>query len=624
MSDSGTVELSRDCGEEGTRHMPCHGKEDRNTILNELTCIDDTDNNDNTLKTSSDLLVDIHQKSVELIKAVPSDNKEDNNIDGTVDDSAVVQSKLSNGLKLNLDDVMMGDQPMMDEKLDEKPSMGTVEKKPKKKADGDDKFLKKITKKKSEKDDSDELMMGDQPGDDEVKPKEVTQLSTVSFETTETILSSTASPSTTETRLRRETEISVNEAQSTHSSVFTTEPSAPITTTIIANTTPSLQQSNKIEIKSTPKSHALDEHPPIIHHQKEIQEVHSSTDHFIPPMLLVRTQFSLSNGHGEHSDGPRKHIDDHETATQSTNDGIAKIQSYSTTNSAIVDATTTFATTVDLTTVEVTTPALTTAKSVSTTERQNAQILDVTTTQKTIPESPIPSTADVTAIKEEISTNPTTTTTVASTTVLELEETTKSATFATTTEQSVDVKKVTESTQLITESPRFRQPHAPKHSVEFHYKAPSPTPILTVETSYATITDTTTAAPQKQTSENVVTEHTDTTITTVAVTTSSVDNETPVRNNCSSNLDLSSDKPIDISRKEHSIKHHSTGGNGGHSDHNLNDHLAESNDNEDPCWTEENASADLSNSDVYQPYRPNRRRVLTKPETHSYIKKVLG
>ncbi len=621
MSDSGTVELSRDCGEEGTRHMPCHGKEDRNTILNELTCIDDTDNTDNTMKTSSDLLVDIHQKSVELIKAVPSDNKEDNNIDGVVIvDNVKGDSNLSDRVKLNLDDVMMGDQPMptSDDKVELK-SLSKEDKKPKKKADGDEKYLKKINKKKMEKDDSDELMMGDQPANDDTtvdsKPKEdtsspTTMSSSTLFETSEAAVSSTTILSTTETRLRRETEISVNEAQSTDSSVFTTEPSAATSTTI----SPPIKISTKADIKSTPKPHVSDEHVSISHHQKDLQEVHSASDHFIPPMLLVRTQFSLSNGHGEHIEGPRKHIEDHEVTAAPSNDVMEKIKT-----SPSIHLTTAEATTVDVTTMmETTTPEVTTATIVSTTER-NSQISDMATTEKTISEFPV-SPIGVSTTRLDTST-----TILASTTVSQIEETTK---LPTTSEQIVTELKITTEIPLVpvTEPPRFRQPHAPKHSVEFHSKTPSPTTVLVVEASDATTLDLTTTSPSKQTTENVVTEHLESTV--VTVTTSSpllVDTtETSVRNNCSAgNLDNSSDKPIELAKRDHP-KHHSNAGNVLHSDHNLNDHLAESAENEDPCWTEDNASADLSNSDVYQPYRPNRRRVLTKPESHSYIKKVLG
>lgn len=44
MSDSGTVELSRDCGEEGTRHVQCHGQRgvEREHILGQLRCADES------------------------------------------------------------------------------------------------------------------------------------------------------------------------------------------------------------------------------------------------------------------------------------------------------------------------------------------------------------------------------------------------------------------------------------------------------------------------------------------------------------------------------------------------------------------------------------------------------
>lgn len=602
MSDSGTVELSRDCGEEGTRHISCHGKEDRNTILNELTCIDDTDNIDNTLKTSSDSLIDIHQKSVELIKSVSSDNKEDNNIDEVVDD----EPKLSGTFKLNSDDVMMGDQPLpLTDDKDDVQVMSKIDKKPKKKAEGEANYMKKNNKKKSEKVESDEeLMMGDQAVNEdtvphstvEIKAKEIatsvpTQVSTTLAEITETTVSTTSIPSTTETRLRRETEISVNEAQTTGSPIFVTVPSLPATTT-----SQLLKTSKKIVI--TPKPIVLEEHLTTPHHHQESQDVHLASDHFIPPMLLVRTQFSLSNGHNEHVDSPRKHLEDHESSTRN-------------------DVTTKLITTplIHLTTTEV---AITTL--LPTTVNP---ILDVKTTQTLTSESPL-SQIEISTTRPDESTSEATTITN------QIDEAKKLLTSPIpTTNEQIILKKTTETTQVpITEAPRFRQPHAPKHSSEFHPKTAMPTTLSTPLTSYPTIQEFTTLTP-KETTDNIVTEYSET-VNTVTVTTSPPILETmtemPVRNNCSANFDASSEKPIELSKKEHSttVKHHLVG-NVIHSDHILNDHLAETNnENDDPCWTEENSSADLSNSDLFQPYRPNRRRVLTKPESHSYIKKVLG
>lgn len=40
---------------------------------------------------------------------------------------------------------------------------------------------------------------------------------------------------------------------------------------------------------------------------------------------------------------------------------------------------------------------------------------------------------------------------------------------------------------------------------------------------------------------------------------------------------------------------------------------------------EQDEHADFTNSNVdFQRYKPNRRRILTKPETHTYIQKIFG
>ncbi|KAJ6637589.1 hypothetical protein Bhyg_10320 [Pseudolycoriella hygida] len=638
MSESGTVELSRDCGEEGTRHMPCHGKEDRNTILNELTCIDDSDNY-NSLRTSTDLMVDIHQKSVELMKAVSSDNKEDNNIGTSIDGAVKAESKSSDQPNLNLDDVMMGDQPItsIDSKVDVM-SSPKIDKKFKKKTEGDGKYLKKVNKKKLEKEESDEIMMGDQPAADdstssiEINPKETTEItspsslaSTSLSAFTETILSSTTIHSTTETRLRRETEMSLNQAP-TDSSIFTTESTIPTTTNA------PVKLSTKINSKSNPTHRGLDEHASTPHHQKEIQDVHLASDHFIPPMLLVRTQFSLSNGHGEHVDVTRKHIEGNEALTASSRDEAIEIRgspsivlaTITATNGPITTAEITTPSTIEVTAAEAVKAEVTDSVIASTTEKPNS--IPASTQNPTSEYSA--STMDTSTIKQDSST-----TIIASTGLSQTSEaiSAPNTLIPTTNVQTIDVKKTTETIHIpITEPPRFRQPHAPKHSSEFHTKIPLPTTVLTVETSSVLSSESSTSHPVKQTTESIATHNfqpINAANATASSTTVYAATET-VRNNCSSNSDISSDASTDLTKKDHSasIKHHSAAGNvfRSSSDRNLNDHLAESIESDDPCSTEENTSADLTNSDVFQPYRPNRRRVLTKPESHSYIKKVLG
>uniref|UniRef100_A0A182F9Z6 Uncharacterized protein n=1 Tax=Anopheles albimanus TaxID=7167 RepID=A0A182F9Z6_ANOAL len=61
MSDSGTVQLARDCGESGTKHMSCQGKQDRDSIVQQLQCSETedlasalaTDGNSNSSSSSS-------------------------------------------------------------------------------------------------------------------------------------------------------------------------------------------------------------------------------------------------------------------------------------------------------------------------------------------------------------------------------------------------------------------------------------------------------------------------------------------------------------------------------------------------------------------------------------------
>ncbi|ETN60110.1 hypothetical protein AND_008277 [Anopheles darlingi] len=43
MSDSGTVQLARDCGESGTKHISCQGKQDRDSIVQQLQCSETED-----------------------------------------------------------------------------------------------------------------------------------------------------------------------------------------------------------------------------------------------------------------------------------------------------------------------------------------------------------------------------------------------------------------------------------------------------------------------------------------------------------------------------------------------------------------------------------------------------
>ncbi|XP_052871543.1 uncharacterized protein LOC128277096 [Anopheles cruzii] len=65
MSDSGTVQLARDCGESGTKHISCQGKQDRDSMVEQLQC-SETENLASVLATdsNSNRLLSVQPKDV--------------------------------------------------------------------------------------------------------------------------------------------------------------------------------------------------------------------------------------------------------------------------------------------------------------------------------------------------------------------------------------------------------------------------------------------------------------------------------------------------------------------------------------------------------------------------------
>lgn len=370
MSDTGTIQLSRDCGEEGTRHIACRGKSDRERILKELICTDDNiaivpDTNnifvESTMASNKTKL----QDNLSLYK---SDNNEDNHIDKHLNDiSEISDAKIAS--KLSLDDMMLGDQPAQD--FEEMKKLKQIKEKK-----GNIKFDKK--KVKNFKDKINEEMMGDQPlpmsspqeflphtkkylpEDLKKKPdlkeptvsteginKEVIMSESTTFvpiksteieedTTTQNYITSTTTivSTTTDQRMRRHLEIvsttdSTTESESvTHSSIDDTTVSTEATET--EPTEPTLQTTQ------SPRSTEFHEdgrkfgagHPIHIPYQILMQNDKTTTstiqkstiaiptprptqrrdfgeDHFIPPMLLVKSQFTTKvHSESGHSSTP--------------------------------------------------------------------------------------------------------------------------------------------------------------------------------------------------------------------------------------------------------------------------------------------------------------------------------
>ncbi|KAL1385348.1 hypothetical protein pipiens_003303 [Culex pipiens pipiens] len=317
MSDSGAVQLSRDCGEQGTKHMSCQGKLDRDTILQQLQCSEQeedpalaqiaaTENNQLPLEDAAKKPTPPPQILEHDILTVVSNNDEDNNIDVNPNQIEDTVKNVIN--KFNLADLMQNDQSLHSEEAEVR--FGGEQEKEGKKATGGKKYSPLFEKKdkygsKSDKkvDDDEELMMGDQPDETETQPIDIVQQavkptegdsdesstigvagsSSTEGEPATTSEAAQTESTTVDSRLRRATD---SEASSEAAITATTE---------LSTTEPPTTTTQEPTTSSTASSHVLPTTP-----KKEIASV---GDHFIPPMLLVKARFTSTKVH------------DHETTT---------------------------------------------------------------------------------------------------------------------------------------------------------------------------------------------------------------------------------------------------------------------------------------------------------------------
>lgn len=355
MSDTGTIQLSRDCGEEGTRHIACRGKSDRERILKDLICNDDnvaivSDTN----KIAVEATMADKKKLDDNLSHFSSDNNEDNHIDKHLNDiSHVSDDKISS--KLSLEDMMLGDQPVQD--FDE------LKKIKEKKVNI--KFDKKKVKNLKEK--VNEEMMGDQPLSmtspqeflphtkkylpEDLKKKSDVKAPTVSTEadnydviisqsttfvpqkvnnelnvngSTQSYITSTTTivSTTTDQRMRRHLEVVSSTESTTESENISSHSPNYDTNSALTEVTESEPTEPSDETTQQPRTTEFHEggrksgHPIHIPYELLMKNDKSTTtssvqkstiaiptprptqrrdlgeDHFIPPMLLVKSQFT--------------------------------------------------------------------------------------------------------------------------------------------------------------------------------------------------------------------------------------------------------------------------------------------------------------------------------------------
>lgn len=719
-SDSATVELSRDCGEEGTRHMTCRGKQDRDFILNELTCIDEAESlgisMDNTIKPISDMLSDSHKKSVELIQNIASDNNEENTIDFAV--NQIDQSPEKYTDKFNVEEIMFGDQPIItDDVTTEKDAEEIKPTKVSKKLSVKEKLAKKTANIMREGKDvsvenPEEIMMGDQPAltleeivkedskglnDNQGKgviPKSPAKEAIVVENTSEipitadtTAAITEAKESTTEsiaktatttkpttvvkptinakiavaskttgnisvvgttvipktTVVSKSSTATLATTTSTEAQTTTKEEGTPLTNTAatsditVSTTISTTQPAIKITKKSfnTVKRTSVDNDEVLLLNNKEKKHEDSAltNDHFIPPMLLVRTMFNPNNAHAEHNDTENAIIN--ETANSVPTNILSTVVEVSpTTEKAKVDAS-------SLPTEE----TVTTSVSSSSSEQPTtvASSLSTATDASTVP-----------TLHTESSTESSTQSSTESS--VSTETTSPSTTISSTaglTEETTTIHVANNNHQQHQEGGHFRPPHAPKYSVDpqQHANQPSSTTSNTAPVSTVTIATTVsevvtdhlindpssiiTATNGSQfTQENdknqkliasISSTVRSTVVSDLSVATESVSNlattlkpeEIVHATNPTSNSIINAtqailtDLKLDISKR-------------------LDTNPSDSSDPSDPSASAApdaelvDHSSDLNNAENLQPYRPNRRRDLTKPESRSYLKKVFG
>lgn len=333
MSDSGAVQLSRDCGEQGTKHMSCQGKLDRDTILQQLQCSEQEDpalaqiaaTENNQLPVDDSKVLSAKKPTPPQILehdilTVVSNNDEDNNIDVNPNQIEDTVKNVIN--KFNLADLMQSDQSLhsgeAEVRFEEQEKEG-------KKVVGGKKYSPLFEKKdkygrKNEKkaEDDEELMMGDQPDETETQPIDIVQQAVKPTEgdsdesSTVGVAGSSTEGEPATTSEVTETESTTADSRLRRATDSETSSESAITATTELSTTEASTTTQEPTTSSTASSHILPTTPK--------KEVASVGDHFIPPMLLVKARFTSTKSH------------DHEATTtvESTSEASEATQSSST------------------------------------------------------------------------------------------------------------------------------------------------------------------------------------------------------------------------------------------------------------------------------------------------------
>lgn len=508
MSDSATIELSRDCGVDGVKRAVCSGKQDLESIQNELMCNSERENAvvDNLMKISANA-----PEATKIVKNMTSDNNENNNIDNFANQIEATIEKV--GDKFLLEDVMMGDEPFSDPKSD----LSSNEDKPVKAARkiAMEKPMKnnpKQTRKMKETGNlnKDDFMMGDQP------IANIEQIST-----------------TTEVRNRRETD-------------------QPVTKSIASSTT---ESSNKVGSTAT---HAKGGHESLL----------KAGNYFLPPMLLVQHQNSTPAPHATETSSK-----DNTNSEQSTT--ITTTEISLTTNVPILNT-------------------------------SNNQIIQKTEETTLEPSNQSTTQSNVGLTAADV---------ISSTQSSNIESNNSSDDTANNQSTTTQATTITTQTQLPNSHEHsnkpvqtsFMRPHAPKHAGEILFHSP-----FTGKTSNdpAAIHSNNSEASLTALSSPSANE----TLLNNETTATSVEQSNVTTQSAIESTTVTEAAYIEVAKRSSSSTEKT------HNNHSHDENVHE----KKPDAPGKHADFTNSNADNFYRYKPIRRRVLTKPETHTYIQKIFG
>ena len=318
MSDSGSVQLSRRCND-SVREISCQGRLNQDTMYDELKCPEEmmtTSTEATTIEVTEPTTIEsttTEEYHPEVILKNPQKMMEDIFNSQTIHDEDTDMQVNSNRLDTpasskNDDDLMLGDQPIVQETDDKKTLLKKTEKKEIYAKKG--KLNKKEVKSKEVIVD-DEQMMGDQPAMETSSSIALTtdrQRRDINLETTIAVELTTLQQDEVTTKL--------DEEAITTTTTTTTTTLAPLTTTLAEELTSKhiaaghpLHQSQAVFKDPIPVdlngTHIAAGHPlhqsqavfkdpivvEIINGTHDRKEVNPNEDHFIPPMLLVKARF---------------------------------------------------------------------------------------------------------------------------------------------------------------------------------------------------------------------------------------------------------------------------------------------------------------------------------------------